>query len=355
MDSSVSANPLSASRLVVGAYTSEMDGTAVGLSSYQLSSDDPSGLVARPVVEMASPSWVVAHPSQDTVYAIGEQDPAQVHAIGIGEDATLTPLNASALSDGAACHLAITEDARHLVVAHYGKGSVASFAINPDRTVGEQIDSYTFHNWTGPDWARQAGPHAHQVVMDGDGFWIPNLGGDVVHRLSLDGDGRFVSLVAPVELPAGSGPRHLVLVGDLMVVACELSAELWVGQRDGDTYRQVALVPSTYRDRRAEPRIYPSGIGARTTERGTEVLVANRGCDTVAAFDLDLTTGEPTLRQEFATTGWPRDLKVHGDRLWIAGQTGDRIATYVADPTSGEWKPDFAFDAATPACILLLR
>src|SRR5690606_24854514 len=101
--------------------------------------------------------------------------------------------------------------------------------------------------------------------------------------------------------------------------------------------------------------VHPSGIGVHVGVRGTQILVANRGCDTVGVFDLDTATGVLEFAQEFVTTAWPRDLKVYGDRLWIAGQTGHQLATYVTDPETGTWQPDFTYDAPSPSCILLLR
>ncbi len=340
------------SRMVVGAYTSESNGTAAGLTGWQSPSD---GAHQQSVVELPSPSWVVAHPSQDTLYTAAGKEPGRIHAIGIDAEANLTELNSTEMTNGSATHLALTPDARFLVSAHYGHGSVASFAINSDQSIGEQVDQYTFRNWSGPVFPRQTQAHAHQIVMDGDGCWIPNLGGDAVHRLGIDHDGHFLSQVAPIRLPAGTGPRHLVLVEDLMVVACELSAQLWVGRRQGDTYDEVGIVASTFRTSTEDRPIHPSGIGVHVCERGTQVLVANRGCDTIGVFNLDISSATLDFAQEFVTTAWPRDLKVYGDRLWIAGQTGNQLATYLHDPVTGQWQPDFAYDAPSPSCILLLR
>lgn len=349
-------------RIVLGAYTAEMDGRATGLGSYRWNHADADAvdLVAHAGVALTSPTWVEADAAGRHVYAVTESNEPRLVALALDEAGALTRLNDVAVDGAGACHLALTEDGRHIVVANYGDGTIGSFAINADGTVSEQVDRYAF-NWTGPDLERQDRSHAHQVVMDGDGFWVANLGGDTVHRLRLDHEGRFVSEVPPVELPAGTGPRHLVLVEDLMVVACELSAQLWVGRRDPEqpgagrhAYRQVALVDSTTRERDLDDnRVYPSGIAVHRSPDGIEVLVANRVCDTVAVFGLDTGTGEPTLLDEFATGGWPRDLKVSGDRAWVASQTEDRVVSHVR-VGPGQWVDDFEFPAPTPACVLLV-
>src|SRR5699024_852723 len=214
----------------------------------------------------------------------------------------------------------------------YGDGAVSSFPIAADGSIGDRIDRYAF-DLSGPDPERQDASHAHQAVMDGrsagtDVFWVPDLGGAVVHRRRLHAAGR-------IRPAGGSGPRHLVLTADHMVVACELSAQLWLGRRDGDGYRQVALVDSSDRPNGSgQDRIHPSGIGLhRSEEHGVQVLVANRGCDTVGVFRLD---GDSlTGIDEFDTGAWPRDLKVVDDRLWLASQAGNQVITHLLDRSTG--------------------
>ncbi len=94
----------------------------------------------------------------------------------------------------------------------------------------------------------------------------------------------------PVRLPAGFGPRHLVVAQDHLVAAGELSGELWLGARDGDGWREAHLIPTSTR----EGLVQPSGIATD----GTRVYVANRGVDTISAFDVDGPAGT-------SDRGWP--------------------------------------------------
>lgn len=361
MDTATTRDP--GALIVLGGYTSEMGGSAPGLACYRWDAADSEAvdLVAHPAVALRSPSWVEAHPDHSTVYTVSEGDPGRLHAVRLTADGQLSEGNTVPIDGTAACHLALTADARHLVVANYGDGKVSGFPIAADGSVGEQIGGYGFE-LSGPDQDRQDHSHAHQVVMDpasssddGEVFWVPDLGGDAVHRMRIASDGTIATAGDAVRLPAGSGPRHLVLTGDHMVVACELSAQVWVGRRDGDTYRQVALVDASGRPNgTGDERIYPSGIGLHQSEQhGVQVLVANRGCDSVAVFGL--VDDELSMRDEFDTGAWPRDLKVDGDRLWLASQSGNQVITHLLDRETGRWVPDFAFPAPSPACILLVR
>ncbi|MFW6598273.1 lactonase family protein [Propionibacteriaceae bacterium Y2011] len=340
--------------IVVGGYTASMDGIAVGLMSYRWNASDAEAvdLVANEPLPLASPSWVEVHPSQPRVHAVSEEGGSHLAAVAVAlETGELTLINAVETGGRGGCHLAYSPDGRFIVVAHYGDGSIASFAVADDGSVSGPLDSKTF-NQVGADILRQDMSHAHQVVWDGDGFWVVNLGGDTVHFLQLDDEGHFVSTVAPIELPAGCGPRHLVRVGDHLVVACELTAQVWVGRRTGDGWHQVALVDSTTRERNmTDNRVYPSGIAAY----GTEVLVANRGCDTIAVFDLDAEADTLTYVTEFECGEWPRDLKVFGDRMWVACQVDNVVTTFVRDTDPAvRWQRDFEFATASPACVAMV-
>jgi len=88
------------------------------------------------------------------------------------------------------CHLALSPDGRYLVVAHYGSGSVSSFAVDNGARLSERLDLMTFDG-SGPVAERQDRSRAHQVVFAGGEILVPDLGTDRVHRLALDADGRF--------------------------------------------------------------------------------------------------------------------------------------------------------------------
>jgi 6-phosphogluconolactonase (cycloisomerase 2 family) len=162
----------------------------------------------------------------------------------------------------------------------------------------------------------------------------------------VDSAGRFAEVGPAALLPAGSGPRHLVVVHDHMVVAAELSGELWLGRRtSGGGWTEIGLVPSTGTTRGEE--LYPSALRAD----GNTVFVANRGPGTVGAFALDPTAGTLTLTWELDGGGrWPRDLVVTDDWLWVANQTDDVVTLL---PRGHGAAPTLRIGSPTPACVLL--
>lgn len=335
-------------QILVGGYTAESDGHARGIESWLVAEDDPRRLTHVEPVEVSSPSYLVGDPNHPWVFAVSETSPGRVTSFALAADEALVPLSTSTLGGDESCHLAVTGDGRHLVIAHYGSGSLSSVGIGPDGSLTQELDLLQLTG-SGPDPERQQGPHAHQVVVLGDELLVCDLGTDRIHRLTLDDRGRFSTAAPPLELPPGSGPRNLVVVGDHLVVACELSAEVWVGRRSGDGWVQVARVPSSTAP--AGAVVFPSAIVAD----GSRVFVANRGVGSVAVFDLDAATDTLTGVAELSCGGsWPRDLVLSEGRLWVANQTDD-VVTVLATASLPAAETDFAFPSPSPASLLLLR
>jgi len=67
----------------------------------------------------------------------------------------------------------------------------------------------------GPNGLRQEHPHPHDAILDPDGRFVlvPDLGTDLIQRYLVNTDGRGgLTRLAPLVVPAGSGPRHGVFV-----------------------------------------------------------------------------------------------------------------------------------------------
>ena len=331
-------------QVVIGGYTTDMDGRAIGLTSLRPRSDG-ADLEVVDTLALPSPTYLVAHPDQPWIFAVSASEPGQVSSVRLHPDGALTLLSSVPTGGDGSCHLALSPDSRFVVVADYVSGSVSSVPLDLDGRLGDRVDRHQFQG-AGPDPERQRGPHAHQVVWDGDELLVADLGTDRIHRLSLSSAGRLAEVGPAVRLPAGSGPRHLVVVQDHLVVATELSGELWLGRRTpGAGWTQVDRVQSTGTADGGE--LYPSALRAD----GDTVFVANRGPGTVAVFALDRAAGALTLTAELDGGGrWPRDLVVTDDRLWVANQTDDVVTVL---PRGDGAAPTLRVSSPTPACVLL--
>jgi 6-phosphogluconolactonase (cycloisomerase 2 family) len=149
---------------------------------------------------------------------------------------------------------------------------------------------------------------------------VADLGSDALVGLGPGGETRVELALTP-----GFGPRHFVTLGDdRAVLVGELSAELALIEL-GPRPRVLDVVPTT-----EFAGALPSGI----TARGREVVVANRGVDTIAAFTVD---GDRLVRgEETRLPGEnPRAIASDGNRIFVCLQDAGLIATYTPGDGDG--------------------
>lgn len=276
----------------------------------------------------AAPSLtsLARHPTLPVVYGTaGTSSTGSLLAWTVGqEDASLLSSVPSAGTEP--CHLAVDPHGRWLAVANYSSGSVAVWALADDGSLGgrEQLLELT---GAGIDPDRQEAAHPHQVVLDGDLAYVPDLGADRIRVYRCDGQpaSRFVQ-EHELAVPAGTGPRHLVVLGDgTVAVSGELRSTILTGTvRDPDSpWRDAASTGRTLRPSAAPTRNYPGDITA-SPDRALAYL-ANRGYHTISTFAVG---GEdPLLVGELdAGVRWPQHLLLAEDELLVAGRDSSQVA-----------------------------
>ena len=265
------------------------------------------------------------HPRLPVVYGTsGTRSTGTVLAWAVGqEDASL--LSSVPAAGTEPCHLAVDPHGRWLAVANYSSGSVAVWGLAGDGSIGdrEQLLELT---GTGSDPDRQEAAHPHQVVLDGDLAYVPDLGADRirVYRCAGDPASRLVR-ERELAVPAGTGPRHLIALADgVVAVSGELRSTILTGRiSDADpAWRDAASTGRTFPAGRAPSRNYPGDITASPDR--TLAYLANRGHHTVSTFAVG---GEaPRLVGELDTgVSWPQHLLLAGDELLVAGRESSNV------------------------------
>ncbi len=233
--------------LWVGSYTEPGSGTGAGISAVVL---DDAGLPVR-VRQVSSgvrnPSFLaVAVPTPggdastvDAIYAVEEQPAGTVVSLNLA-DLSLRSRASSGGSDP--CDLTVRGG--HFIVANYSSGTIAVIAAHDGAL--SPLTSLVENPGNGPDDDRQRGPHAHQVtVTQRETVLVCDLGTDRVDEYSLAPDGT-LTLLCSAQLPAGTGPRHLVHrvseAGEDILVAGELDARLHRFRRGTDGWIWVSAV-----------------------------------------------------------------------------------------------------------------
>jgi 6-phosphogluconolactonase len=330
----------SAQWAVIGCYTPDVGGSGVGLT---LARRDPqTGALhpTGPATPTPAPSFVVRHPTHPVLYAVNELDDGQVSAFALADEGPLTPLGSWPTGGQFPCHLTLEPAGRHLLVANYGSGSVASLALDADGVPTHRA-GLVEHSGTGADPQRQEGPHAHHVHASADGVLAVDLGVDRIYRYRVDpASGQLGPGEIAATLPPGTGPRHFAVAGDDLYLVGELAGTI-------TTFRAGAPVSTVASS--TNSGTLPSEIGVA----GGYLYVANRGPDTLATFAL---TGDaPTLVAEVPTGGaWPRHFAIDGRYLYVANERSHTVVCFVLDPETGVPTPTGDVLATpSPTCVLL--
>lgn len=329
-------------------------GTYTGMKSgskgiYVSKFNAASGELGAPelAAETGSPSFLEIHPSKKFIYAVGEMGTPQAKGGGVTAfsvslpSGKLTPINqVSAVGQGP-CHVNIDKTGKLAMIANYGSGSCASYAIKDDGSLGEAA-SFHQHEGQGANPRRQAGPHAHSANFSPDNkfAFVCDLGLDKVMIYKIapatgttvpHGEGR---------VPDASGPRHFAFHpnGRFAFVNNEMAMTETTFAYDPDkgTLTEVATVstvPAADRNKEglstAETRVHPNG---------KFVYVSNRGHDTIAVFSCDPATGRLKLLDNVNCEGrTPRNFNLDPSGRWaiVAHQDGNSVALFKVDAETG--------------------
>ncbi|HEX6685379.1 MAG TPA: lactonase family protein [Candidatus Limnocylindrales bacterium] len=327
--------PVRSEVMFVGCYTADR-GDGRGIVALRVDADGTLTPQGEPT-PVVSPSFLAWHPTLPVLYAVSETEESEVTAWTVSAEGGLARHGHAETGGADACHVAVDPDGRFLLVTNYSGGSLAVHRLGEDGGILALSDlvPHKRHSIS----QRQTSPHPHMAKFTPDGVLVVDLGGDVIYRYRVDADGRAIQSAAPVELPPGTGPRHLTRAGECWYVAGELDASVACFD---EQWRLLGKVPST---RSAEPA-FPSEIAAS----GDFVYVANRGPDTVAVFNVE--GGLPDYVAEVPTGEWPRHLAIVGDRLYVASERSHELAMMTVDPATGIPKAHQVLAVPSPTCVL---
>ncbi|GAA2074366.1 beta-propeller fold lactonase family protein [Pseudolysinimonas kribbensis] len=258
-------------------------------------------------------AYLARHPRLPLLYAASEDGSQGVVTAYAWDAEGALEQRSAGRSPGRPSHLCVSSDGAHLLTADYGTSSVSLFRLEADGSIAGRLDELRCEG-SGPS-ARQESSHPHQVVEVDGAFFVPDLGADLVRRITITPGGALRE-TARLAVPPGSGPRHAVAADGLLYVACELSGEVrWDGFDGAAGFASGIGSSATGAD-----EIMPSAIRLV----GDRILVANRGPGTV--LDARRTPGGLVDAHEFASGGtWPRDLVVAGDLVVVADHRADAV------------------------------
>jgi 6-phosphogluconolactonase len=192
-----------------------------------------------------NPSFLLR--SGNFLYSANETGRAgMVSALSVGDRNALAFLNSREAAGVGTCHVA--EMNNYLYAANYESGSIFGVEILHDGSLGKIVAEIQ-HEGSGPNPARQKGPHAHSVnpVPGANLLIAADLGVDSLFCYNQRKDGSIVpdSVSPVVSAPSGCGPRHIAIHpgGKLFYTVMELGVSLVCYQLTKTGVKPKAVYP----------------------------------------------------------------------------------------------------------------
>jgi 6-phosphogluconolactonase len=344
------------SLVLLGTY-----GSGPGIGFSQARFDDDSGRFTQPTFVMSAknPGFFVIHPDGRHLYACDEDSPGEVSAYRL-DAATggLTLLNTQSSAGLGPAYVSLDRSGRFALVANYGSGTIAVFAIDPDGSLGRRT-AFVQHTGRSVDPVRQTHAYAHSILVDPSNRFalVADLGTDkvVVYRFNASDGSLSPNEPAFARVAPGSGPRHIrfhpsgrwaYVVNEM---ASTVTAFAWDPERGSLAEVQtISTLPAGFSgvSTAAEIEVHPNG---------RFLYSSNRGYDSLAVFSIDPANGRLTLMEIVPSGGrTPRFFTLDPGARWLlcGNQDSDNVVVFRIDPATGRLtRAGGPVPARIPVCL----
>ena len=317
--------------------------------------------------EMVRPSFLTLHPNGRFLYAVSElgndgRENGSITAFRIDPaSGALTALNTVSSGGGGSCHLVVDKTGRSLLVANYGTGSAAAFAVGADGGLSGPT-ALMQHSGSSVDPRRQTGPRAHAVVLSPDNrfVFVPDLGLDRIFSYRLDAATARLTPNDPpfVTVKPGSGPRHFTFspngrfaysLHEMGSMVTAFAYEPALGKLT--QLQTISTLPADFHGENNSAEI-------EIDAKGRFLYASNRGHDSIAVFAVDPKQGTLRAVENVPTQGrTPRNFKIapSGRYLFAANQDSNNIVIFKIDPATGRLTPTGqVLQVQSPVCVLFV-
>ncbi|MEM9081196.1 MAG: lactonase family protein [Verrucomicrobiota bacterium] len=313
--------------------------------------------------------FLAAHPERRLLFstmAMRERNPSgAVVVYRIGKEGWLRELDA-ALTDGSGtCHVSLDATGEVVLAANYGTGSIASFLLKEDGTLGEAVSTHQ-HEGSSVNEYRQSGPHPHWIgVGPRNKFvYVPDLGMDEVVVYALNATTAELTPVSSAKVAPGAGPRHMKFSkdGKFAYVLNELNLTVTVFLVNEETgglseVKVVSAVPKDFDKLNlscSEIRVHPNGkfvyCGVRDLNTRGESVV---GRNSLSIFAVQEDGTLKRIHTRSALVSIPRNFGIDPTGRWllVAGQGSDNVQVFQIGEDGLLRKKGLPVTVPRPRCI----
>jgi 6-phosphogluconolactonase len=324
----------------IGTYTR---GGSKGIYAYRFAPASGKLTEVGVAAEVQNPSFLYVTPNGKHLYSVGEESKGMVTAYEVDRaSGKLKLLNEQQTGGDGPCHLIADKAGKHLLLAHYGSGSVAAFSLKPDGSLGERT-ALVQHSGSSANPKRQEGPHAHSVNFSKSDKYavVADLGLDQYIVYAVDPAKGALTEHSVAKVAPGSGPRHFSFhpsyryaygVNELLSTVTAFRWDESSGKLS--EIQTISTLPADFKGTSycAEILTHPGG---------KFVYASNRGHDSLAAFSI-ASDGKLTFAGTTPTGGkTPRNFRIHPSGAWLiaANQDAGNLVVFRLDKSSGKLTP----------------
>jgi len=323
--------------IFIGTYTK---GNSKGI--YKINIDVQTGKFINKelISETINPSFLAVHPNKKKLYAVNEvadfdnKETGSVSEFGIDQQSLkLKLINIFQTGGKSPCYVNVDNKNNYVFVANYNGGNVAMFPANIDGNIQEFSDIKT-HLGKSINLKRQNKPHAHSIIYDSsnDVVLACDLGIDKIMLYSIDKiNNKLIRYKQPfIELPPGSGPRHICLHPNeqYFFVINELNSTVTVFKYNPDLtiskIQDISILPVDFKEENFAGDIHCSNDGKY-------IYATNRGQNSISVLLFEESSGKLKVIENISTQGdWPRNFAISEDNkyLVVANQKGNNIVLF---------------------------
>jgi 6-phosphogluconolactonase len=323
----------------------------VGSEVFQNVTLVPLGLA----VETRNPTFFELDAKRRLLFSVNEIDQFKgkptgaVSAFSIEPTGKLTLINQRSSMGARPCHLALDADARNLLVANCGDGSVAAMPIAADGKLGEATDV-----------VKASSAAAAAFDRAGRFAFICDSAADKLLKFSFDAaQGKLrPATPAAAQIKSGSSPRRLMFSPDgkfgyaLNQKSSTITAFSYDPANGGlSEIQTISTVPDFYEGPNA-------AIELQMHHSGKWFYVSNTGQDSLVQFTVDVEKGTLTYLEEQGTGG--RHVTLFGVQpnslhLAMALPDNNQVLASRIDKGNGRLSPSGLFaDVPSPTVIRFL-
>ena len=254
------------------------------------------------------------------------------------------------------CHIQRDQDSNFLTVTSYHGGSIGLLKLNEEGLV-EKLSDVVSHEGKKDKPEPENQPRAHSSFYSRDEKFllVQDLGFSQIVTYEVDKENERLIKVQSIQLPEGTGPRHLTFHPEksFVYVINELNSTVIVFDFNNENgkltpLQTISTLPLDYNGANATAEITIS-------KDGRFVYGSNRGHDSIVVYAVK-EDGTLELIQHMSTKGGhPRHftLMPNGEYLLVANRDGNNIVTFKVNTNSGLLS-ETAYEAYStkPVCLI---